>query len=86
MVNVLTARMSLPSPRLIPDIEAMILNMGTNFAPEHLVEAFERPRPKIQRIELRFRPYVKVRSLEELIVGSFTSKQHSKGLATTLHN
>lgn len=44
--------------RLIPDIEAMILNMGTNFAPEHLVEAFERPRPKIQRIELRFRPYV----------------------------
>lgn len=36
----------------------MIINMGTNFAPEHLVEAFENPRPKIRRIELRFRPYV----------------------------
>ncbi|KAJ9120813.1 hypothetical protein QFC22_002747 [Naganishia vaughanmartiniae] len=42
--------------RLIPDIDAMIINMGTNFSPEHLVEAFENPRPKIQRIELRFRP------------------------------
>jgi hypothetical protein len=59
--------------RLIPDIEAMIINMGTNFAPEHLVEAFENPRPKIQRIELRFRPYVdKGESKNNLMYSSHT--------------
>jgi hypothetical protein len=57
--------------RLIPDIEAMIINMGTNFAPEHLVEAFENPRPKIQRIELRFRPYVDKASYYQFLKGSY---------------
>ncbi|KAJ9108079.1 hypothetical protein QFC19_002544 [Naganishia cerealis] len=57
--------------RLTPDIEAMVLNMGTNFSPEHLVEAFENPRPKVKRIELRFRPYVDKASYYQFLRGSY---------------
>jgi hypothetical protein len=44
--------------RLIKDVPVLIINMGTNFAPEHLTELAYTQRPKLNRIELRFRPYV----------------------------
>jgi hypothetical protein len=44
--------------RLIKDVPVLIINLGTNFAPEHLTELAYTQRPKLNRIELRFRPYV----------------------------
>lgn len=35
-----------------------MINMGTNFAPEHLTEFAYKPRPALRRLELRFKPYV----------------------------
>jgi len=44
--------------RLIPLITHLSLNLGTNFAPEHLAEAFQVDRPRLEGVEVRFRPYV----------------------------
>jgi hypothetical protein len=44
--------------RLIPSIRALSLNLGTNFAPEHLAEAFEVDRSRLEYVQVRFRPYV----------------------------
>ena len=44
--------------RLIPAIRRLSLNLGTNFAPEHLAEAFQVERKRIEVVEVRFRPYV----------------------------
>lgn len=44
--------------RLIPTIRRLSLNLGTNFAPEHLAEAFQVERKRIEVVEVRFRPYV----------------------------
>lgn len=44
--------------RLVPLIQRLNLNLGTNFAPEHLAECFEIKRRRIEGVEIRFRPYV----------------------------
>lgn len=44
--------------------------MGTNFAPEHLTELFEKPRD-VQRIEMRFRPYVEQATYYQFLKGSY---------------
>jgi diketogulonate reductase-like aldo/keto reductase len=44
--------------RLLPDLRHLILNVGTNFAPEHLGECFEVKRTRVRGVEIRFRPYV----------------------------
>lgn len=59
-----------------------MLNLGTNFAPEHLEEMFEEPRSGIRRIELRFRPYVEQASYYQFLAGESTnsamcSKSHA---------
>lgn len=44
--------------RLVPSIRRLSLNLGTNFAPEHLAEAFQVRRERVECVEIRFRPYV----------------------------
>lgn len=46
-----------------------MLNIGTNFVPEHLQEMFEEPRPDIERMEMRFRPYVEQASYYQFLKG-----------------
>jgi hypothetical protein len=46
-----------------------MLNIGTNFSPEHLVEMFEEPRLGIKRMEMRFRPYVEQATYYQFLAG-----------------
>lgn len=57
--------------RCLPDIPVLCLNMGTNFAPEHLAEMFQTHRPTMQRLELRFKPYVEQASYYQFLKGEF---------------
>jgi len=41
---------------LLRDVPKLRLWIGPSFAPEHLEEIFERPRDKLEHLELRFRP------------------------------
>jgi hypothetical protein len=56
--------------RCLPDVQVLLLNIGTNFAPEHLEEMFEDPRPGIRRMEMRFRPYVEQASYYQFLKGA----------------
>ena len=47
----------------------MRLNLGTNFAPEHLEEMFDDPRLGLERLEMRFRPYVEQASYYQFLKG-----------------
>lgn len=53
--------------RCLPDVKVLRLNMGTNFAPEHLEEMFEEPRINVRRMEMRFRPYVQEASYYQYV-------------------
>jgi len=55
--------------RCLPDLEVMLLNIGTNFSPDHLEEMFEEPRLGIRRMEMRFRPYVEQASYYQFLAG-----------------
>ena len=55
--------------RCLPDLHALMLNIGTNFAPEHLEEMFEEPRLGIKRMEMRFKPYVEQASYYQFLKG-----------------
>jgi diketogulonate reductase-like aldo/keto reductase len=55
--------------RRLPDLRTLMLNVGTNFVPEHLQELFQEPRPGIERMELRFRPYVEQASYYQFLKG-----------------
>ncbi|EAL17808.1 hypothetical protein CNBL0700 [Cryptococcus deneoformans B-3501A] len=57
--------------RRLDNINTLMLNIGTNFAPEHLQEMFEGPRMKLERMELRFRPYVEQASYYQFLAGSY---------------
>ncbi|ORY29771.1 hypothetical protein BCR39DRAFT_467093 [Naematelia encephala] len=57
--------------RCLPDLTVLMLNIGTNFAPEHLEEMFEDPRLGIQRMEMRFRPYVEQATYYQFLKGSY---------------
>lgn len=50
-----------------------MLNVGTNFAPEHLEEMFENPRLDIERMEMRFRPYVEQATYYQFLKGESCS-------------
>lgn len=54
----------------LPQLETLRLNVGTNFAPEHLEDAFERPRP-LERILVRFKPYVEKASYYQFLKGTY---------------
>lgn len=56
--------------RCLPAVRVLLLNIGTNFAPEHLEEMFEDPRPGIRRMEMRFRPYVEQASYYQFLKGA----------------
>jgi hypothetical protein len=49
-----------------------MLNVGTNFAPEHLEEMFEEPRLGIKRMEMRFRPYVEQATYYQFLKGMYS--------------
>lgn len=55
--------------RRLDNINTLMLNIGTNFAPEHLQEMFEGPRMRLERMELRFRPYVEQASYYQFLAG-----------------
>ncbi|KAK8861692.1 hypothetical protein IAR55_002515 [Kwoniella newhampshirensis] len=57
--------------RCLNHINTLMLNIGTNFAPDHLEEMFENPREDIERMELRFRPYVEQASYYQFLAGSY---------------
>jgi len=56
--------------RCLPDLRVLMLNVGTNFSPEHLVEMFEEPRLGIKRMEMRFRPYVEQATYYQFLAGT----------------
>ena len=56
--------------RLLPDVKILMMNIGTNFAPEHLEEMFDEPRTGIRRMEMRFRPYVEQAMYYQFLKGT----------------
>ncbi|WVF66010.1 hypothetical protein IAT40_000748 [Kwoniella sp. CBS 6097] len=57
--------------RCITSLNTLMLNIGTNFAPDHLEEMFEDPREALEKMELRFRPYVEQASYYQFLAGSY---------------
>ncbi|WWD16385.1 hypothetical protein CI109_100811 [Kwoniella shandongensis] len=57
--------------RCLNHINTLMLNIGTNFAPDHLEEMFMDPREDMERMELRFRPYVEQASYYQFLAGSY---------------
>jgi len=53
-----------------------MLNVGTNFSPEHLVEMFEEPRLGIKRMEMRFRPYVEQATYYQFLAGTHLRERY----------
>jgi hypothetical protein len=51
-----------------------MLNIGTNFAPEHLTELFQRVRPDIERMEMCFRPYVEQATYYQFLKGELDAQ------------
>ncbi|KAL7415312.1 hypothetical protein BDY24DRAFT_413458 [Mrakia frigida] len=54
----------------MPALDTLRLNVGTNFAPEHLEDAFQKPRP-LERILVRFKPYVEKASYYQFLKGTY---------------
>lgn len=54
----------------MPALDTLRLNVGTNFAPEHLEDAFAKPRP-LERILVRFKPYVEKASYYQFLKGTY---------------
>ncbi|WVW80278.1 hypothetical protein I302_102256 [Kwoniella bestiolae CBS 10118] len=52
-------------------LNTIMLNIGTNFSPDHLEEMFENPRMEMRRLEMRFRPYVEQASYYQFLAGSY---------------
>lgn len=50
-------------------MRVLMLNIGTNIAPEHLEGMFEEPHLGITRMEMRFRPYVEQASYYQFLKG-----------------
>lgn len=63
----------------MPYLNTLLVNVGTNFAPEHLQEMFERPRPQMERMEMRFRPYVEQASYYQFLKGEWRGAQRRAG-------
>jgi hypothetical protein len=55
--------------RCLPDLRVLLLNIGTNYAPEHLEEMFEEPRSDVKRMEIRFKPYLEEASYYQFLKG-----------------
>ncbi|THH06835.1 hypothetical protein EW145_g3807, partial [Phellinidium pouzarii] len=58
---------------LLDCLVSLTLFVGTNFAPEDLLEVFQRPRERLQCLSLRFRPYHFLRSPEPPVATQITS-------------
>lgn len=43
---------------ILPNIRRVNLSVGTTFAPEHLEDMFQTPRPDLISLNITFRPYV----------------------------
>lgn len=70
--------------RCLPDLRVLMLNVGTNFSPEHLEEMFEEPRLGIKRMEMRFRPYVEQATYYQFLKGRLASCEYRKRLSVRI--
>ncbi|KAJ6523604.1 hypothetical protein B0H19DRAFT_1201549 [Mycena capillaripes] len=57
--------------RKLPKLRSLSVCIGTNFAPEHLQAIFKSPRPDLQYLSLRFRPYVQRATYQQFLSGSY---------------
>ena len=65
--------------RCLPAVQVLMLNVGTNFAPEHLEEMFESERLDLRRLEIRFRPYVEQASYYQFLKGQLQIRESEYG-------
>ncbi|EJC98594.1 uncharacterized protein FOMMEDRAFT_128866 [Fomitiporia mediterranea MF3/22] len=56
---------------LLDDLTNLALFVGPNFAPENLLEVFERPRERLEVLSLRFRPYVQRANYYHFLKGAY---------------
>ncbi|RXK35008.1 hypothetical protein M231_07738 [Tremella mesenterica] len=56
--------------RCCPNIDMIMLNIGTDFGPDHLAEMFQEPR-NLRRMELRFRLYVERATYLQFLSGIY---------------
>ncbi|KAI9057064.1 hypothetical protein FKP32DRAFT_1584592 [Trametes sanguinea] len=56
---------------LMPSLTYFKLFVGPNFAPEHLEEIFEKPRPCLKYLSMRFRPYVQRATYYQFLKGAY---------------
>ncbi|EMD41864.1 hypothetical protein CERSUDRAFT_120779 [Gelatoporia subvermispora B] len=56
---------------LLSHLAELRLFIGPNFAPEHLEEIFERSRPGLGLVSLRFRPYVQKAAYYQFLKGAY---------------
>ncbi|KAF7307342.1 F-box domain-containing protein [Mycena indigotica] len=54
-----------------PMLRSLDLWIGTHFSPEHLTDIFQKPRPGLEYLSLRFRPYVQKANYLPFLKGSF---------------
>ncbi|PIL31547.1 hypothetical protein GSI_06249 [Ganoderma sinense ZZ0214-1] len=56
---------------LLPTMERLSMNIGTNFAPEHMEEIFHGPKEGLQFVSMRFRPYVQRATYYPFLKGAY---------------
>ncbi|KAL5536144.1 hypothetical protein ACEPAF_4249 [Sanghuangporus sanghuang] len=55
----------------LDNLIALALFVGPNFAPENLLEIFEKPRERLESLSLRFRPYVQRANYYQFLKGAY---------------
>ncbi len=58
---------------LLPNLLKISLSVGTTFAPEHLDDMFESPRPDLLSLDITFRPYVQKATYYQFLKASSLS-------------
>ncbi|KAL5533550.1 hypothetical protein ACEPAG_10 [Sanghuangporus baumii] len=56
---------------LLDNLTSLALFVGPNFAPENLLEIFEKPRERLESLSLRFRPYVQRANYYHFLKGAY---------------
>ncbi|KAI0330618.1 hypothetical protein GY45DRAFT_1323565 [Cubamyces sp. BRFM 1775] len=56
---------------LMPSLTYLKIFIGPNFAPEHLEEIFQKPRPQLRYLSMRFRPYVQRATYYQFLKGAY---------------
>ncbi|KAI0652300.1 hypothetical protein C8Q79DRAFT_936935 [Trametes meyenii] len=56
---------------LMPSLTYLKIFIGPDFAPEHLEEIFEKPKPSLRYLSMRFRPYVQRATYYQFLKGAY---------------